>query len=37
MTEAILRLWFTVFGIDIDRVLDYINDPASFDPGQEEA
>lgn len=31
-----VRLWFAMMGVDLDRVLDYINDPASYDPGQEE-
>ena len=33
--NALVRLWFALMGVDLDRVLDYINDPASYSDDEE--
>lgn len=34
--NAMIRMWFALMGVDLDRVLDYINDPASCADDPEE-
>lgn len=33
--SAVARWWFALMGVDLDRVLDYINDPASYSDEEE--